>query len=218
MFDIDKSRCQLQVHAKDLDPTAEEQVHQIVNHPALHGLIAIMPDAHAGAGCVIGFTGKFSNAVIPNIVGVDIGCGVACHPLPGINKIDFPSLDKHIRNNIPLGMNRHDNTAHFDRTEVPDSFRRTITSLCEHIEEGFYKGNRIGKHIQPINQIGTLGGGNHFIEIGQDEQGGYHLIIHSGSRNLGKRVAEFYQNKAVDIMKEMRMKVPRGLELSLIHI
>jgi tRNA-splicing ligase RtcB len=212
MFDNEKNHCQLKIHAKELDPTAEEQVHLIVNHPALRGLIAIMPDAHAGFGCVIGFTGKFRNAVIPNIVGVDIGCGVACHPLPGIHNIDFPSLDKHIRANIPLGMNRHDSTAHLDRGEVPHNLRRAVKSLCDHIEDGFYKGNKIGKHIQPLNQIGTLGGGNHFIEIGQDAKGGYHLIIHSGSRNLGKRVAEFYQNKAVHIMKEMEMKVPKGQE------
>lgn len=212
MFEIEKTQCQLQIHAKVLDPIADEQVHLIVNHPALHGLIAIMPDAHAGSGCVIGFTGKFRNAVIPNIVGVDIGCGVACHPLTGVRDIDFPALDSHIRENIPLGMNWHDSTALFDRPEVPHNLRRAFTSLCEHIEEGFYKGNKIGKHIQPLKQLATLGGGNHFIEIGQDEKGGYHLIIHSGSRNLGKRVAEFYQEKAVKLLKEMGMKTPKGQE------
>lgn len=212
MFEIEKNQCQLLIHAKELDPIADEQVHLIVNHPALHGLIAIMPDAHAGSGCVIGFTGKFRNAVIPNIVGVDIGCGVACHPLTGIRDIDFSALDSHIRKSIPLGMNWHNNTAIFDRSEVPQNLRRACTSLCQHIEEGFYKGNKIGKHIQPLNQIGTLGGGNHFIEIGQDETGHYYLIIHSGSRNLGKRVAEFYQEKAGKIIKEMGMQVPKGQE------
>ncbi|MDD2736261.1 MAG: RtcB family protein [Desulfuromonadaceae bacterium] len=212
MFNIEKNQCQLQIHAKVLDPIADEQVHLIVNHPALHGLIAIMPDAHAGSGCVIGFTGKFRNAVIPNIVGVDIGCGVACHPLAGVGDIDFPALDRHIRESIPLGMNWHDSTAFSDRPEVPQNMRRAFTTLCEHIEEGFYKGNRIGRHIPSLNQLGTLGGGNHFIEIGQDENGGYHLIIHSGSRNLGKRVAEFYQEKAVKLLKEMGMKTPKGQE------
>lgn len=212
MFDIEKSRCELLIHAKELDPKADEQVCQIVNHPALHGLISIMPDAHAGAGCVIGFTGTFRNAVIPNIVGVDIGCGVACHPLPGIRDIDFPALDSHIREFIPLGMNWHAGPSHLDRAEVPQSLRRSIISLCEHIEEGFYQGNKVGKHIQAIRQIGTLGGGNHFIEIGQDEEGGYHLIVHSGSRNLGKRVAEFYQEKAGKVTREMSVRVPKGQE------
>jgi tRNA-splicing ligase RtcB len=74
------------IHADSLDPIATEQVKLIANHPALHGLISIMPDAHAGAGCVIGFTGKFRQAVIPNIVGVDIGCGVASIPLTGVKR------------------------------------------------------------------------------------------------------------------------------------
>ena len=212
MFTIEKTQCQLQIHAKELDPIACGQVHLIVNHPALHGLIAIMPDAHAGSGCVIGFTGKFKNAVIPNIVGVDIGCGVACHPLAGLRDIDFPALDRHIRENIPLGMYSRDSLALFDRPEVPPELLRAFISLCAHIQEGFFKGNKIGKHIPPLNQIGTLGGGNHFIEIGQDVKGGYHLIVHSGSRNLGKRVAEFYQGLAVRIVKGMGMKVPKGQE------
>lgn len=80
MFDLQKNECPVQVHADSLDPIATEQVKMIAHHPALHGLISIMPDAHAGAGCVIGFTGKFRNAVIPNIVGVDIGCGVTPYP------------------------------------------------------------------------------------------------------------------------------------------
>lgn len=212
MFTMEKKQCQLQIHARELDPVADEQVHLIVDHPALCGLISIMPDAHAGAGCVIGFTGRFKDAVIPNIVGVDIGCGVACHPLPGIRDIDYPALDRHIREQIPLGMSWHDSIAIFDRLEVPQVLRRNFTTLCEHIEEGFYKGNKIGKHIQPLRQIGTLGGGNHFIEIGQDQRGGYHLIVHSGSRNLGKRVAEFYQEQAGRITRELGMKVPRGQE------
>jgi len=207
-----KHPCRLLIHAKELDPLADEQVHLIVSHPALHGLIAVMPDAHAGAGCVIGFTGTFRNAVIPNIVGVDIGCGVACHPLPGIHEINFPVLDNYIRNNIPLGMNSRDSLALFDRPEVPQTLRRAFTSLCEQIEDGFYRGNKIGKHVPPLKQIGTLGGGNHFIEIGRDEKGGYRLIIHSGSRNLGKRVAEFYQDKAVRVLRESGIKVPKGQE------
>lgn len=212
MRNTEKHQCQLQIHATSLDPTADEQVQLIVDHPALQGLVAIMPDAHAGAGCVIGFTGRFRNAVIPNIVGVDIGCGVACHPLSGVSSIDFPALDRHIRESIPLGMNSRDSLALFDRPELPHQLRSAFTSLCEHIEDGFYAGNRIGKHIPPLKQIGTLGGGNHFIEIGQDSAGGFHLIIHSGSRNLGKRVAEFYQDKAVRYVKEAGVKVPKGQE------
>lgn len=212
MFDRDMNRCELQIHAKELDPLASEQVEQIIRHPALQGLVAIMPDAHTGTGCVIGFTGKFRNAVIPNIVGVDIGCGVACHPLTGIRSIDFPALDRHIRESVPLGMNSRDSLALFDNPGVPHIFRQAFSSLCRQIEEGFYQGNKIGKHIPPLHQIGTLGGGNHFIEIGQDTKGGYHLIIHSGSRNMGKRIAEFYQEKAAKVTREKGIRMPKGQE------
>lgn len=212
MFAVAKSPCPLLIHAKALDLKADDQIRSIVNHPALQGLVAIMPDAHAGAGCVIGFTGRFRDAVIPNIVGVDIGCGVTSHPLAGIRSIDFPALDRHIRQHIPLGMNSRDNLALFDRLEVPPNLRRAITSLCEQIQTGFYAGNKIGKHIAPLHQIGTLGGGNHFIEIGQNRSGGFQLIIHSGSRNLGKRVAEFYQGQAAQYVHGLRLKVPKGQE------
>lgn len=213
MFDLHKNQCQVQIHADNLDPIATEQVKLIANHPAIHGLISIMPDAHAGAGCVIGFTGKFRQAVIPNIVGVDIGCGVASHPLPGVQEIDFQGLDDYIRKRIPLGMNQRDNAGFFKNVAVPDSMKKAATSLCEHTEDGFYQGEKIGRHILPLLQLGTLGGGNHFIEIGQSEQdNGYRLIVHSGSRNLGKRIAEHFQQQAVAVTGQMGLTVPKGME------
>jgi len=93
MYTFSQHETPVQIHAATLDPLAQHQIKDIANHPAIQGMIAIMPDAHAGAGCVIGFTGKFLNAVIPNIVGVDIGCGVASTPLEGVASIDFASLD-----------------------------------------------------------------------------------------------------------------------------
>ena len=213
MFNVLKSECQVQIHADTLDPIATEQVKLIAHHPALHGLISIMPDAHAGAGCVIGFTGKFRNAVIPNIVGVDIGCGVASIPLMGIKEIDFQGIDDYIRERIPLGMNQRENADFFNSVPIPDSLRKAAKSLCEHTEEGFYQSEKIGRHLPPIMQLGTLGGGNHFIEIGQSEiDGSYRLIVHSGSRNLGKRIAEYFQEKAASITKQMGMTVPKGME------
>lgn len=213
MFDLQKNECPVQIHADSLDPIATEQVKQIAHHPAIHGLISIMPDAHAGAGCVIGFTGKFRQAVIPNIVGVDIGCGVASFPLAGVETIDFQGLDDYIRATIPLGMNQREDSDFFKSAPVPDTLKKAAHSLCEHTEDGFYKENKVGRHLPPLMQLGTLGGGNHFIEIGQsatDDR--YHLIIHSGSRNLGKRVAEFYQGLAQEITKQMGISVPKGLD------
>ena len=213
MFDVQKNECPVQIHADSLDPIATEQVKLIAHHPALHGLISIMPDAHAGTGCVIGFTGKFRQAVIPNIVGVDIGCGVASVPLTRIQKIDFLGLDQFIRERIPLGMNQRENVAFFDTVPAPDNLKKTARSLCEHTEDDFYKGEKIGRHLPPLMQLGTLGGGNHFIEIGQSENdGSYRLIVHSGSRNLGKRIAEHFQEMAASITKQMGMTVPKGME------
>ncbi len=213
MFDLQKNQCQVQIHADNLDPIATEQVKLIAGHPAVHGLISIMPDAHAGAGCVIGFTAKFRQAVIPNIVGVDIGCGVASHPLPDVQEIDFQGLDDYIRKRIPLGMNQRDNAGFFKNVPVPDSMKKAATSLCEHTEDGFYQGEKIGRHILPLLQLGTLGGGNHFIEIGQSEHDNvYRLIVHSGSRNLGKRIAEHFQQQAVAVTSQMGLTVPKGME------
>lgn len=213
MFDVHKHECPVLIHADSLDPIATEQVKLIANHPALHGLISIMPDAHAGAGCVIGFTGKFRQAVIPNIVGVDIGCGVASIPLAGVNSIDFQGLDDFIRERIPLGMNQREEAGFFDKVQIPDTLRKAAKSLCEHTEDGFYQGEKIGRHLPPLMQLGTLGGGNHFIELGQSESDNtYRLIVHSGSRNLGKRIAEHFQEKAASITKQMGMTVPKGME------
>jgi tRNA-splicing ligase RtcB len=213
MFNVQKNECPVQIHADSLDPIATEQVKLIAHHHALHGLISIMPDAHAGAGCVIGFTGKFRQAVIPNIVGVDIGCGVASVPLSGIQKIDFQGLDQFIRERIPLGMNQREESSFFDKVPVPDTLRKAANSLCEHTEDDFYKGEKIGRHLPPLMQLGTLGGGNHFIEIGQSENdASYRLIVHSGSRNLGKRIAEHFQEMAASITKQMGMSVPKGME------
>ena len=211
MYSVKTGSCELLVHAKNLDARAREQIEKVVTHPALHGLVAIMPDAHAGAGCVIGFTGKFRNAVIPNIVGVDIGCGVLTYPLHEISEIDFPRLDAFIREQIPLGMNSRIDGSIIE-TDLAEEFRHQFTSICKHIEEGFFQGNKQGRHIPASHQIGTLGGGNHFIEIDRSESGTFFVTIHSGSRNFGKRVADHYQELAQTITQEMGVEVPRGLE------
>jgi tRNA-splicing ligase RtcB len=213
MYTFQQHETPVQIHAASLDPLAKTQIEAIARHPAIHGLISIMPDAHAGAGCVIGFTGKFHDAVIPNIVGVDIGCGVASVPLGRIDRIDFAGLDAHIRDRVPLGMAQREDASFFDQVPVPESLRKTSRHLCEHLEESFYHGNRIGKHLPPLLQLGSLGGGNHFIEIGRsDRDGQFHLVVHSGSRNLGKRVAEHYQELAAEVTRQMGVKVPKGLE------
>lgn len=110
-------------------------------------------------------------------------------------------------------MNQREEAGFFDNVPVPDTLRKAARSLCDHTEEGFYQGEKIGRHLPPLMQLGTLGGGNHFIEIGQSENDGrYRLIVHSGSRNLGKRIAEHFQEMAVKISREMGINVPKGME------
>lgn len=202
----------LMVHASRLDPGAREQIESIVRHPVIEGPVAIMPDAHQGAGCVIGFTGRFRDGVIPNIVGVDIGCGVLLHPLPGIREPDFQRLDDFIRRIVPLGMTSHRSPRELDRIPLPTPLRERAHTLCEEIERDFYGTTGSGGHTHPLLQIGTLGGGNHFIEIDADREGTIHLTIHTGSRNLGKRIADHFQARAAAITRKLGVKVPKGQE------
>ena len=171
----------LKIFTNNIDEKAIEQINLLLEQDAFKdSRIRIMPDVHAGKGCVIGFTGDLGDKVIPNIVGVDIGCGMFCANL-GKVEIDFKKLDRFINDNIPSGMNVNKiKMADFDLTKL----------YC-------YKNL---KHIQWIeNSIGSLGGGNHFIEIDVSDDGDKYLVIHSGSRNLGVQVADYYQALADQI-------------------
>lgn len=173
----------LKIFTDNIEPEALNQIYTLVKQPVFADCkVRIMPDVHAGAGCVIGFTADLGDKVIPNIVGVDIGCGMRTVELGQIN-IDFAALDSAIREHIPSG--REVRKSEYVRFEMLDELR------CY-------------RHLKDIDRIkrsiGTLGGGNHFIEIDMDEYGNKFLIIHTGSRNLGKQVAEYYQALAVETM------------------
>lgn len=144
--------------------------------------VRIMPDVHAGKGCVIGFTADLGEKVIPNIVGVDIGCGMLCVSL-GQTDIDFEKLDNVIRSYVPSGRDVHEGR---------------IIRFDELQELKCYRELRDTKRLE--RSIGTLGGGNHFIEVYVAEDGYKYLVIHTGSRNLGKQVADYYQNLAFELM------------------
>lgn len=173
----------LKIFTDNIEPEALDQVYTLVKQPAFKDCkVRIMPDVHAGKGCVIGFTADLGDKVIPNIVGVDIGCGMLTVNLGDVD-IDLEALDNAIRKRVPSGRNVHDGRS-VRFPEIQDLY-------C-------YRDLKDTKRLE--RSIGTLGGGNHFIEIDVDEDGGKYLIIHSGSRNLGKQVAEHYQNLAVEIM------------------
>lgn len=174
----------LKIFTENIEWEALNQIYTLIKQPAFENCkVRIMPDVHAGAGCVIGFTADLGDKVIPNIVGVDIGCGMLTVELGKID-INFEQLDKAIRKRVPSGRNVH------EREQV----------YFEEIEKLYCYLNLKG--VQRIrNSIGTLGGGNHFIEVDADDSGNKYLIIHSGSRNLGKQVAEYYQSLAVETMQ-----------------
>lgn len=174
----------LKIFTENIEPEALNQIYTLVKQPAFKDCkVRIMPDVHAGTGCVIGFTADLGDKVIPNIVGVDIGCGMLTIELGKID-IDFEELDKAIRKRVPSGKNVHDGRiVRFDELQDLHCYRELKDT----------------KRLE--RSIGTLGGGNHFIEIDADAEGNKYLIIHSGSRNLGKQVAEHYQKLAIEIMQ-----------------
>ena len=171
----------LKIFTNNIEDTAREQIDLLLEQEVFKDCkIRIMPDVHAGAGCVIGFTGNLGDKVIPNIVGVDIGCGMLCAELGNI-EVDLEKLDKIIRKYIPSGMNVHEEKVKdYDFTQL----------YC-------YKELK-NKDGWLEKSLGSLGGGNHFIEIDVDDEYNKYLVIHTGSRNLGKQVAEIYQNKAIE--------------------
>lgn len=167
------------VFTDNIDNTTTSQLIELLNQEFVKdSKIAIMPDTHAGAGCVIGTTMTIQDKIVPNLVGVDIGCGMHVISLGNID-IDFKKLDE-ICHIIPSGMNVWDTDEHntFDISNI----------YC-------YDNLKNIKHLE--RSLGTLGGGNHFIEIDRDLDNNKYLIIHTGSRNLGKQVAEYYQRLAV---------------------
>lgn len=174
----------VKIYAECVDERAKEQIYMLSSLPAFtDSKIRIMPDVHAGAGCVIGFTADLGDKVIPNVVGVDIGCGMLTIELGRI-AVDYDKLDHVIRAHIPAGRNV--------RTQaVPD-----VPEL-----ERLHCYDRLKERGWLRRSVGTLGGGNHFIEIDRDDEGNMYLVIHTGSRNLGKQVAELYQRTAIEVMK-----------------
>lgn len=170
------------VYTDVVEDAALSQIQLLCNQEYVKGSrIRIMPDVHAGAGCTIGTTMTIQDAVVPNLVGVDIGCGMETIQVKN-KHLELEKLDKLIYEKIPSGFQIRD-TAHRLNEEID------LTGLrC--LKEGNINLNRA------VRSLGTLGGGNHFIEVDKDEDGKLYLVVHSGSRHLGLEVAGFYQEQA----------------------
>lgn len=202
MYRMKNNNTTVLIHATDIESSAYDQIKTIQRHPAIHGLVAIMPDVHAGAGCVIGYTGRFKNAVIPNIIGVDIGCGVLSYKLPSDIELNLKDTYNFIHNNIPSGFNSHETPI-----GLPNKLFKNVVGDCS------TRVQSLKLRANPELQTGTLGGGNHFIEIEKsDSTGDTYVTIHSGSRKFGLEIAKYHQNKAVELMKKTAISVPKGLE------
>lgn len=173
----------LKIFTENVEPAALNQIYNLLSQPPFQeSKVRIMPDVHYGSGCVVGFTATLGNKVIPNVIGVDIGCGMLTVDL-GKKDIDLAALDGFIRESIPAGSNLRKSssgTDFVDRLYCAKELRDLERVYCS---------------------LGTLGGGNHFIEVDRDDDGNCYLIIHTGSRNLGLQVAKLYQQKAVTACK-----------------
>ncbi len=211
-FEIRKNVVGLKIYADHIDDEIRKRIDYIVGHPAIKELVAIMPDVHGGED-IVGLTCRFKDAVIPSLPGVDLGCGVLCCKLIR-SEIDFEALDNYIRKNIPTGFNSRgadDISSQKFLDKLPMVLRHRIYDVSRRTY-AFLEDKNLDSKVLPSQQIGTLGGGNHFIEIEKGIDDELYLTIHSGSRNFGLKVAGYFQNMAKTVVKEMNISVPKGLE------
>ena len=186
MFNVYGKYTDATVYADICEAEALSQIYDLCNHPIFKGAsIKIMPDVHAGKGCTVGTTVKMKGgALIPSIIGADIGCGVLTVIFTAEN-VDLAALDAFITANVPYGMAVRESTHKMMNNDVKRRVRATAERL------GMTKSEQVF-----LRSCGTLGGGNHYIEIGVMKNGKFALTIHTGSRSFGKCVAEYYGDRA----------------------
>jgi len=168
----------------NVDGDTISQIYNILNNPAFGETdIAIMPDCHVGSGVVVGFTMKMNNFIVPSVIGVDIGCGIEAYKLGRLKKLKLDKFDSFVRKNIPSGV----------------GIRKKATMEPEWLYDICKKLNL--RYNEIVCGIGSLGGGNHFIELDKDEENNIWLVIHTGSRRFGYEVAKYHERKAKELMK-----------------
>jgi RNA-splicing ligase RtcB len=196
----------LKIFAKTCEPEVYSQVYRLMGINVFSDAqVRIMPDTHAGMGCVIGFTANLGERVVPNLVGVDIGCGMFVECLGKMDTSDevLSRLDKFIREEIPSGsgVNERQGT----RVEFPE------------LEDmRMFKNLRNIPHLQ--SSIGSLGGGNHFIELNINAMGQIMLVIHTGSRNLGQQVCKYYQKMAIEDCNGHSAEIKREINAAIAQL
>lgn len=209
MKTIDTEKKPIKLWLDELDNDTLVQAKNLANLPFIHSHIAIMPDAHVGYGMPIGGVAATRGVVIPNAVGVDIGCGVHAvqTSLKRLERVQLKKLLQVIRRTVPLGFKHHRTPQPTAKMpELGDSRgKANLAIVCREYENG-----RL--------QLGTLGGGNHFIEIQQGDDGLIWLMIHSGSRNIGYKVAGYYNKLAKSYNAKHGNKVPPKWQLDYLPV
>lgn len=191
----------------DPDEETLQQAKNLANMPGIHHHVAIMPDAHVGYGMPIGGVAATDGLIIPNAVGVDIGCGI-CAVETSLREINTGTLKKimaAVRRNIPLGFKHHKKAQPPEYMPLPPKGKslRDLPIVSREFQSGRC-------------QIGTLGGGNHFIEIQQGENDSIWIMIHSGSRNIGYKVANHYNKLAIGYNQKHGMQIPSSWQLAFL--
>ena len=195
MIELRGKYAQALVYTDVVDAESISQVINLLNQPYTEGSsIRMMPDIHAGAGCTVGTTMTVQDKICPNLVGVDIGCGMETVHIKE-KHLELQKLDKLIREVIPSGFAVQSKAHRFARNI---DFEQLLCAKFVNLSRAELS-------------IGTLGGGNHFIEVDQDDDGELYIVIHSGSRHLGLEVCEFYQNAAVKALESKGIHIPKAL-------
>jgi len=219
MFEIVGKYTKAKVMIDNVEESCVAQITQMSNHPAFTNPIAIMPDCHSGKSSCIGFTMEMSEKIIPAVVSVDIGCGMLAINIGQNLPIALEQLDHKIRQSVPFGIETHDKSVLNMERDFP---YREVRGLAHNFSlaynqkfgtnsyfDGYdyrwfvQKCNDIGANLgRAVKSLGSLGGGNHFIEIGKDDNGNYWIVIHTGSRNFGKCVCDYWQNMASSVVRK----------------
>jgi RNA-splicing ligase RtcB len=190
------------VYAKALEYPCEHKIRQYLDHPAFANTkVRVMPDVHLGKTAVIGWTATYTNLIIPSVIGLDIGCGVCACNL-GRGSLRFDKLDTFIRKNIPSGQSvrstLHENLDEMNSYVSSDDRNADLSDTAYFKDEMYKICEKQGKSSERIvMSLGTLGGGNHFIEIDRDENNNRWLLVHSGSRIFGAHTAEYHEAIAI---------------------
>ena len=228
MIEVSGKYTTAKIMIDEIEPVCLSQIHKFLNHPAFTNPVAIMPDTHAGKGSVIGFTMKMGDKVIPNTIGVDISCAIRSVHLGQILIPSISDLDKKIRQNVPFGKNVRETTFHNYNTFFRRDLLITQASYIKNLlnsnvpipdyDEKWFK-HKCEKEIgigvdYALCSLGSLGGGNHFIEFGSSPLSDTWYTIHTGSRNFGYKICSYWQKIASkEMMKKRTVALKERIEI-----